>query len=301
MKRKVLGVLSIGVLFASMALAQGHQDYLDVFIAKVKPEKRAEFDAICKKIAEANRRCKGDNFLASDAVYGEGNTVSFVSPRGSYGDIEKASDVFLSALKKAYGQAGADKLFQDLNNTLASSRSEVRRRRWDLTGNPPADAAAEAQTVGQARWVHTIMVHVRPGQDLKFEALLKDINGAVKSSDQPPPKTLTLGPWISEMDTGGSGTVFYITWLMKSMGEMDEGRPLSQILGEEGYQKFLTAIAESAEGSESIISHFLPELSNPPEQVVAAAPDFWRPKLTVAAKAKPKASEAAKGAAKGSQ
>ena len=39
----------------------------------------------------------------------------------------------------------------------------------------------------------------------------------------------------------------------------------------------------------------------PPEQVVAAAPDFWRPKPTVAAKAKPKASEAAKGAAKGSQ
>src|SRR2546427_471431 len=134
MKRKVLGVWGCGMLFASMGLGQGQQAYLDVFIAKVKPEKRAEFDAICKKIAEANRRFKGDNFLASDAVYGEGNTVSFVSPRGSYRDIEKASDVFLSSLKKAYGQAGADKLFQDLNNTLASSRSEVRRRRWDLTG-----------------------------------------------------------------------------------------------------------------------------------------------------------------------
>jgi hypothetical protein len=301
MKRKVLGVWGCGVLFASMGLGQGQQAYLDVFIAKVKPEKRAEFDAVCKKIAEANRRFKGDNFLASDTVYGEGNTVSFVSPRGSYGDIEKASDVFGGAIKKAYGQAGADKLFQDLNNTLASSRSEVRRRRWDLTGNPPADAAAEAQTVGQARWVHTITVHVRPGQDLKFEALLKEINGAARSSDQPPPKTLTLGPWISEMDTGGSGAVFYITWLMKSMGEMDEGRPLSQILGEEGYHKFLDAIAESAEGSESFISHFLPELSNPPEQVVAAAPDFWRPKATVAARVKPKAPEAAKVAAKGSQ
>ena len=301
MKRKVLGVWGCGVLFASMGLGQGQQAYLDVFIAKVKPEKRAEFDAVCKKIAEANRRFKGDNFLASGTVYGEGNTVSFVSARGSYGDMEKASDVFGSAIKKAYGQAGADKLYQDLNNTLASSRSEVRRRRWDLTGDPPADAAAEAQTVGQARWVHTIMVHVRPGLDLKFEALLKEINGAARSSDQPPPKTLTVGPWISELATGGSGAVFYITWLMKSMGEMDEGRPLSQILGEEGYHKFLGAIAESAEGDESFIGHFLPELSNPPEQVVAAAPDFWRPKPSVAAKAKPKAPEAAKVAAKGSQ
>src|SRR5438093_9105015 len=125
-----------------MGLGQGHQAYLDVFIAKVKPEKRAEFDAVCKKIAEANRRFKGDNFLASGTVYGEGNTVSFVSASGSYGDMEKASDVFGSAIKKAYGQAGADKIFQELNNTLASSLSEVRRSRWDLTGELHADAVA---------------------------------------------------------------------------------------------------------------------------------------------------------------
>ena len=58
---------------------------------------------------------------------------------------------------------------------------------------------------------------------------------------------------------------------------------------------------ENISGTETLILRYLPELSNPPEQVVAAAPDFWRSKQTVAAKAKPKASEAAKGAAKGSQ
>jgi hypothetical protein len=299
MSRKVLGAFLISVLFAAVAAAQRHDDYLEVLIAKVKPEKRAEFDAICKKMVEANRRFKGDAWVAADVVYGESNTVTFISRRGSYGDIEKGSELFGGALKKAYGQAGTDKLFQDFNNTIVSSRSEVRRRRWDLTGNPPADAAAEAKTVGEARWANTVIVHVRPGQDLKFEALQKDINTAAKSSDQPPPKTLTLGPWISELDTGGSGTVFYITWLMKSMGEMDEGAPLSQILGEEGYQKFLSAVADFEEGHESVVSRLLPELSNPPEEVVAAAPDFWRRKQTAAAR--PKAPEAAKGAAKGSQ
>ena len=41
------------------------------------------------------------------------------------------------------------------------------------------------------------------------------------------------------------------------------------------------------ENTETVINHFLPELSNAPEDVVAAAPDYWRPKATVAAKASP--------------
>jgi hypothetical protein len=41
------------------------------------------------------------------------------------------------------------------------------------------------------------------------------------------------------------------------------------------------------ENTETVINRFLPELSNAPEDVVTAAPDHWRPKATVAAKASP--------------
>ena len=77
-----------------------------------------------------------------------------------------------AALNKSFGEAGAEKLMQEFNNTIISSHSEVRKRRWDLTGNPPADAAA-AKTIGEARWVYTIIVHMRPGQEPSFEGLIQ--------------------------------------------------------------------------------------------------------------------------------
>jgi uncharacterized protein involved in type VI secretion and phage assembly len=58
------------------------------------------------------------------------------------------------------------------------------------------------------------------------------------------------------------------------------------LLGEEGYAKYLKTSAEVVESTETVISRFVPELSNAPAEVVAAAPDYWTPKPMVAAKAK---------------
>jgi hypothetical protein len=42
-------------------------------------------------------------------------------------------------------------------------------------------------------------------------------------------------------------------------------------------------------GTEIIVGRFLPELSNPPDEVVAADANFWRPKPPVPAAPKPAA------------
>jgi hypothetical protein len=59
-------------------------------------------------------------------------------------------------------------------------------------------------------------------------------------------------------------------------------------LGEEGYAKFLKTNAEVVAATETVIDHFLPELSNATEEVAAVAPDYWKPKAMVAANAKAK-------------
>src|SRR5882762_6993601 len=132
MTRRSLTALFLMTLTGSLMPGQDAATYLDEYIAKVKPEKRAEFDAINKKMAALNRRNKGDNWLASENTYGEGNVVTFVSLRNSFADAEKGFDLFMGALAKPGGMAAAGKLFQDFNNTLLSSRSEIRRRRPDL-------------------------------------------------------------------------------------------------------------------------------------------------------------------------
>lgn len=283
MLKRWLFALALPLLLSVGAAAQLTGGYQDVTVTRVKPDKRAEFDAFAKKLVEANRKNKGYTWTASEVVYGEGNTVYFVSSQPSYGDIEKGFGVFNEAVTKAYGQAGAEKLFHDFSSTLISSRSEIRRRRWDLSAKPPADMAEYAKRVGEARWVRTTTVHLRVGQALVFASAMKDLKAALESADPP------IANYVSEADAGQHGGVFYIVRIVKSLGEFDNVKPLSERMGDEAYQKYLKEITDSVESSDTIIQRFLPELSNPAEAVVAASPDFWTPKPKPAAK--PKAAE----------
>jgi hypothetical protein len=282
MKRKGMWTAVALVLLATLAAGQAEQQYLDVYTAQVKPEKRADFDAMTKKMVAANRQNQGDSWLAMETIYGPGNRVTFISTRQGYGDAEEASGTFYGALQKAYGKPGTDKLFQDYNQSLVSSRSEFRRRRWDLSSNAPADPAAMAKMLGEARWLRTVAVHVRPGQADAYEAVMKDVKAA-REKASPPITTL-----VSQAVAGQEGTVYYVTTLQNSMAGFDTIPSMQKILGEEGYAKFLKVNADAVANTETVINHFLPELSNAPEAVVAAAPDYWRPKAVVATKASAK-------------
>ena len=100
---------------------------------------------------------------------------------------------------------------------------------------------------------------------------------------------------VSQSASGQQGTVFYSTTLARSMADFDRSAPpLPKLLGEAGFQKYLSVIRESVLSTETYVNRYLPELSNPPEEVVSAAPEFWRPKPVAMAKPKPKVQEGSK-------
>jgi len=269
MLRKACGVLLLFVLSTAVGFAQQQGGYLDVFVARVKPEKRAEFDAVGRKIADANRRNNGDIWVALEVAYGETNTLVFSSSRETFGDVEKSSAAFEGALGKAFGEAGALALFQQFNSTLESSRSEIRQRRWDLSYNPPADRAAYAQVIGKTRWLRSVIVRVRPGHEPEFEAELKEINAAAQRSNMPGMR------WVSQVTAGGSPGTYHITRLMTSLDELDHAPSMRSMLGDEGLEKFQRVNADTVAGVEYIFYRVVPELSNLPEEVTSVAPDFW--------------------------
>jgi quinol monooxygenase YgiN len=284
MLRRALWVPAAWALFAAPAAAQLQNDLLDVFTVQVKPDKMAQFEAVAKKITAANRQNKGSDWLALAQEYGQGHTIRIISPRRNFAAIEEASQAFMAAMTKTYGQAATEQIFREVDSSMESSRSEVRRRRWELSSNPPADAAALARMLGEARWVQTTMVQARPGQGLKVEEQLRAVKAA---SEKATPNVTTL---VSQAVAGQTGTVYYITTLRKSLGEIDGTPPLAQLLGEEGYSKFMKAASDSVLTTESTISRIRPELSNPAETIVAAAPDFWSPKPALASKGAKEAS-----------
>ena len=295
MPRKAIGVMFAAVLLlgaVAVSLAQqALDDYLDVYIVQVKPEKRAEFDAIVKKIIAANRQNKGDTWIAMETVYGRNNRISLISTRHGYADVENAMGAFDQAVEKTYGKAGSEKLTQEFNQCIANSRSEIRRRRWDLSSNAPSDPAGYAKFVAESRWLRTTAVHVKPGEAPAFEALEKDLKAARERAT--PPQTVL----ISQAVAGQDGTVYYVTTLQSSLAGFDTMPSLQQLLGDEGFAKFVKTSGEVVAETEVVINRFLPELSNPPEAIVAAAPDYWRPKpaapVNAKATAKPPTANAA--------
>ena len=288
MLRRAIGALAFAVCLAAPAGVRAQGDYLDVLIVKVKPEKAADFNAVAKKMADANRRYNGDRWLAMEAVYGEGNTFTFSSNRKDYADVDTGNEAFTAALRKAYGKETAEKMLHDWDNCLVSSRTELRRRRWDLSRKAPTDPAAYTKLIGESRLLRTTAVHVRPGKVAEFEALMKD----AKEASEKNASTQTV--LVSQVVEGSKGTVFYVSGLRSSMGGFDKNPTAIDVLGEEGYKKFLQISAESVEGTESTLYHFSAELSNVPEEVAQVASDFWQPKQIVAAGA-PKTKAVAPG------
>src|ERR1700751_4206007 len=138
--KKALGAFSVFVaaLFAVPTL-QAQGSYLDVYIAKVKPEKAAEAETIAKKIADANRRNNGDHVLVEETIYGSAYTYIFVTQRDSYADVAKGNDAFMASLNKAFGKEATQKIFADWGNCFISARSELRIRRPDLSSKVPSD------------------------------------------------------------------------------------------------------------------------------------------------------------------
>ena len=287
MFKRTIWALAVAVCLAAPVAVRAQGDYLDVYMVKVKPEKLTDFQALSKKWVDANRRFNGDHWITTETMYGEGNVYSFVSPRQDYADIDKANEAMMKALNKAFGKEAADKMMRDFESCLVWSRSELRRRRFDLSRKHPADMASYAKLVGESRVVRTTAVHIRPGHVADFEALMKE----TKEASEKAPNTQPL--LVAQVVEGTKGTTFYITSLRTSLGGFDKNPTIRDILGEEGYKKFLQVSADSVESTESALFRFSPELSNPADEIVQVAADFWHPKTVMAAAAsKPKAATA---------
>jgi len=280
--RRAIWALAVAVCLAAPVAVHAQGDYLDVFIVKVKPEKVADFQALTKKWADANRRNNGDRWLALEAVYGEGNVYQFTSNRKDYAEIDKMNEAVMAAVNKAFGKEAAEKMGHDFDNCLVSSRSELRRRRWDLSRKAPKDPDAYVKLIGESRFLRTTAVHIRSGHIDEFEALLKNM----KEAGEKNPDTQPV--FVSQVIEGGKGTIFYVSTLRSSMGGFDHNPTMKEILGEDGYKKFQQINADAVEIAESTLYRFDPDLSNPPEEVAKVASDFWRPKAMMAATTKTK-------------
>jgi len=280
MKRAFLKSITFALLTAAAAAAQpAATGYLDVYSARVKPDKRPQFDAIAKKWAAANRAHKGDHWVTYEVDYGEQNTLYFVGTRADYAGVDTGMNAFIGAIQTAYG-AGLGKMMADADSCLIGSRSEIRTRRPDLSANLPADNAALSSVVGKSRFLRIVIVRTRPGHGAEWETQERALKHATER--QTPGTVLT----VSQSSVGQALGTYYITSFGASIGALQPQKSLADLLGDRGYRDFNIVSANSVIGTEIIIGRWLPELSNAPPEIAAADPAFWNPKPPPQPKAK---------------
>ena len=139
--------------------------------------------------------------------------------------------------------------------------------------------------LSHTRYLEIFAVHVKPGHDKEWEDLSKLYKTAAD-------KAIPGAHWAAFQAAFGApnGTYLYLT-ARKSAAELDRGpmeqKALFEALGEDGMKKLNDMFADCVESSEGQLLSFNPAMSYPPDELVKADGDFWKPKqVTLSAEKK---------------
>ena len=278
MRRMVMAGACGIVLTSACAMAQSTTDYLDMTRVQVRGDKGKEFEDAVKKLAEVNRKYKGDRWVALSTEYGEFGGYTFSSTRENLAAVETGMGAFQKALQEGLGPMG-DKLMRDLAAFSTSGHNELRHRRWDLSVNAPSSAADLLKTVAQTRWIRTLTLNMKPGRNPQYIEAWKGFMAELAKISPPVPV------FVSESTTGAPA--LFVGVYYKSWAEMDAGAASVQKAVEStAYQRLTMVTQDTVEASRWEILRLRPELSYPPDEVIQADPAFWKPKPAAAPKPK---------------
>jgi hypothetical protein len=264
-----------------MALAQTPVTYLDVLKVHVRGEKRKDYEDAVKRLADVQRRYKGDRWIALGTEYGDSGALMFVSMRESLGAIETAYGAFEKATKEGLGPA-AEKVMQDFAAWSSSYTAEIRRRRLDLSVNPPSNPAEVNRMIAESRWIRVFRADLKPGKNAAYIGLWKEFQAELAKVT--PPITVL----VSENVTG-TPALHFGTY-HKSLGEMDTmSAAVQKAIASQAYQILMSASSDLLTAGTWEIHRLRPDLSNPPDEIVNLDPAFWKAKPAAAARPKPPA------------
>ncbi len=278
----VSSLLVVGA-FAVPCSAQQSSDpggLIEVTWIKVKQDRVSEFDQMARRIADANRRAKGDNWVAYTDFYGADQYVQMASTRSSPEAIETGMNKFMMSVKEIMGYT-PDRFFAEAAKLAESSGTELRKRRWDLSWGS-TDGQDWFSKMAKAAYVASVVVKVKPGRIPDAEKQMSMIKQAATNKGE------TSAGMVSQVVLGGSAGTFYVTIPMKSLRDIGAIPSPSSMLGEEGYRNYSQMSAENYASVEVRLRRSVPAWSNPPASYLEANPKLW----TVKAQASPKSKEA---------
>jgi hypothetical protein len=202
------------------------------------------------------------HYYAAVSVSGPSRAL-FLYSYPSFAAIEAAhrsiaSDATLSAALDRANVADGDLLTESDTTTLV--------RRDDLSLNPGFRAGSHLLEIS--------LFHVRPGHNKEWEELVKLVIDGYK-------KGVPDAHWAAYEEAYGTpGGEFVVITSIKSGSEIDaefaSDKQFEAAIGEDGMKKMEELEAACVESRQTNLFVLEPKMSNPPEALIKADPDFWK-------------------------
>ena len=264
---QLLKPLVLGILLSACTAGQ---NLISVSTFTVEPEKRQAFDALVGKLADLCRRNGGPEWIAMEAYYGPRHIIRTVSYYGTMADIDTSRGLLTAAVLKGLGQEGARGFWGELNSTYESAYVELRRRHPALSHGMPEDRAGFMKLLGQSRLLWVRRNVLKSGVSGDFEESMKTLKDAMQKAGYP-------GPFSVSSSLTGTTTYYWVRFL-KSFADLEAlaKYSLSKAMGASAYREWSRKRGEMTQERDTEILRLIPQLSNPPAEVVQADPEFWK-------------------------
>jgi hypothetical protein len=206
----------------------------------------------------------GYHYLAAESLSGPSRAL-FMSSYPSFAAMEEqhlkqVADTTLTAALDRASTADAD--------LLSETDSSIWIMRDELSLNPGFRAGSKLEEITEFA--------VRPGHGTEWEQLVKIVIEGYK-------KGVPDAHWAMYQEAyGANGGRYLVVTTLKSAADIDtefaSDKQFMTALGEDGIKKMEQLEASCVEARQDNLFVFDPKMSYPPEAIVKADPDFWKPK-----------------------
>ncbi len=283
MSRSHLPILGIMLCAAGAAAqeASGPPPVITISREEVKVGRMAANEKVAAAYAAlASRTGLPSRWIGLVPLTGDENAALFLAPFSSFAAYEASNNAWEQAMGTATVKAEIEQLDRQSGEVQNSWRTILARHRADLSYRPRS-----AKEAAQSRYFSIFSVRLKPGRAPDYIDYIKALNVAREKTN------LDVHTAVFQVVGGAPLGTFLTFTAYRSLKEMDDGlaradadqKTLEAALGGstvvERRRQLIADIV--AEGQVNLYA-MNPRLSRPPEQFVAADPDFWTPKPVAA-------------------
>lgn len=266
--RKAISLALMMFAVTVCAWAQSAPKILVISRVNLKEGRVMEYQKLDRQVRQmVHKNDPNLNWITATAFTGNDNEETYFQFVNSYAEIEQNDTAFGKAAGSLFTTAEFN---QSVAESQESGRNIIAKLRDDLSYN------ADKFDPANAKFWSITYSRVKPGSDSQLTSIRQDINAQLKAAN------FDTHYLVYQVSYGMPSATYLIVRDLPSLSALDtdRGKQYDSAVAKNLREQYATFSHENAVAVESVIYEVKPELSHPPQNLVAANPGFWTVKET---------------------